>query len=848
MSQTAKIIIKAIDDASKTFEKIRGEIDKTKKTTDKFASAMQKNNAEQIARQKALAGSFKMVGNVMIAAGALATTALGLAAKSAIDFEDAFAGVRKTVSLGEEEMDGLARSIRDMATEMPVSTNELSKIAEIAGQLGIQTVPELEKFTRVMAKASTAITEVGVEQMSLSFAQIANVMGEPIDNIDRMASVVVELGNKMKTGEQKIFNYSKRLAPVASIVGMTTDQLFGLSAGLASTGIEAEAGSTAVQKAMLFMRQSASGATSTFIDNTKEIGKNTDKLSSLKNKLAVATQKQNEFTDSTKESTKLKISQDIAKYTDEIGGLDGALGILNETNGKMVASQSDFAEIIGVTKAEFAKMREEDPAGTFVKFLEGLKRLEEEGGDAAKVLDDLGLGSARSLKTLLASANTAEEIAKGLNLASAEMENNNALNTEYGKRLETTASQMVIFKQNINEVGITIGSALLPAINNIVQALIPFIQGFAKFADENPKVVVGILATIAALGGFVIAVRTINAVVGAIKLAGLAMGFSTVTAAVTALFGALSVIIPIIMGVVTIGTGLALIFDDIAMRTGITTERFEGIHNAMINGKAAWESVTTFATNLKDKLFGVRDGNKAIQISEEELATGRNTAINLNNSFLKAQQDIIDKKKRVQGANEDLREAERLYGADSDQYAEAQLKKEIADSDLTISRVAADEAADALRKQNEKIIEQEKPMVKSIENTDDAVKKSTGLVWKFSEAWWDVGAAIKRWSEGNNLGGGEGGATGATGSFAHGGVIPGAIDEPVPIIAHGGERVIPRTGMDAQGGSSGGTGGISISFNGPVNIDSEERVEKLAQMIEERLGRQNELARYGVGF
>lgn len=82
------------------------------------------------------------------------------------------------------------------------------------------------------------------------------------------------------------------------------------------------------------------------------------------------------------------------------------------------------------------------------------------------------------------------------------------------------------------------------------------------------------------------------------------------------------------------------------------------------------------------------------------------------------------------------------------------------------------------------------------------------------------------------------------GLFAHGGIVPGPIGAPVPIVAHGGERIIPRTGVDEMGGG----GGVTINFYGGVSMDSEERVNELAERISDILGRQNELARYGVSI
>lgn len=80
--------------------------------------------------------------------------------------------------------------------------------------------------------------------------------------------------------------------------------------------------------------------------------------------------------------------------------------------------------------------------------------------------------------------------------------------------------------------------------------------------------------------------------------------------------------------------------------------------------------------------------------------------------------------------------------------------------------------------------------------------------------------------------------------FEHGGIVPGPVGKPVPIIAHAGERVVPRSGVD---GGMGGTS-PSINFYGTVNMDSQDRVEELARQIGRVLGRQNELASYGAGY
>ena len=204
-------------------------------------------------------GTFKNVNKSMAASGA-AMTALGVAglaiSKSFIDvassFESAFAGVKKTVDLTAEEFDNLRISFKDLSKEIPVTFQELSSIGEIAGQLGVEGVANLEKFTKTIADISVS-TNLTAENAATSFARIANIMKEPIENVDRMGAVVVDLGNNFATTETEIATFANRIAGAGAIAGLSVDQIFAIGASFSSVGVQAEAGGTAVQKVLINM-------------------------------------------------------------------------------------------------------------------------------------------------------------------------------------------------------------------------------------------------------------------------------------------------------------------------------------------------------------------------------------------------------------------------------------------------------------------------------------------------------------------------------------------------------------------------------------------------------------------
>lgn len=174
------------------------------------------------------------------------------AVKSAIDFESAFAGVKKTVDATDTQLAKLKQGILDMSQELPTSAVEISAVAEAAGQLGIQTESILG-FTRVMVDLGES-TNMSADEAATTLARLANITGMSQDNFDRLGSVIVDLGNHLATTESEITAMGLRLAGAGSQVGMSEAQILSLAGALSSVGIEAEAGGSAVSKVLVDMQ------------------------------------------------------------------------------------------------------------------------------------------------------------------------------------------------------------------------------------------------------------------------------------------------------------------------------------------------------------------------------------------------------------------------------------------------------------------------------------------------------------------------------------------------------------------------------------------------------------------
>lgn len=172
--------------------------------------------------------------------------------KAAMDYESAFAGVRKTVDATEEEFAALSTGIREMTKVLPASAVEIAGVAEAAGQLGIQN-EHILSFTRTMIDLGEA-TNLSAEQAATEFARFANIVGMSQKDFDRLGSTVVDLGNNLATTESEIVSMGMRLAGAGAQIGLTEAQIMAFAGALSSVGIEAEAGGSAFSKVMVNMQ------------------------------------------------------------------------------------------------------------------------------------------------------------------------------------------------------------------------------------------------------------------------------------------------------------------------------------------------------------------------------------------------------------------------------------------------------------------------------------------------------------------------------------------------------------------------------------------------------------------
>lgn len=454
-------IQRLIDDGSieateEQYRDLEREIASTEAKLKKLTEEQKQFASVSAVQLQAVGKQFQQIGQKMSEAGQALlplTVAIGAVAAASvaasIQFESSFAGVKKTVDATAEELDKLAESARAAAMVKPVDVNDINQIMELGGQLGIAT-EQLDKFASVIGDLDVA-TNMDIESASTNLAQFMNICGTATEDIDRLGSTLVGLGNNSATTESAIMDMAMRIAGSGSQIGMTESQILGLSASLSSVGIAAESGGTAISTIMS------------------------------------------------------QIDKDVAK------GGDGLQA---------------WADVAGMSAQQFADAWENDAAAALVTLIGGMQEAVESGGNINLVLESLGVTALRQTDTLKRLTSASELMVSTIDVANVAWADNVALTNEATQRYQTTESRLLMLKNQVVDIGISIGSGLktaLLALMDVLQPVLNGIQGAARaFENANPAIQMLIISAVgltAGLGPLLIITGKITSGLGTLMIA-----------------------------------------------------------------------------------------------------------------------------------------------------------------------------------------------------------------------------------------------------------------------------------------------------------------------------------------
>lgn len=228
---------RAIQSAGRSMQRFETQIRQTDVAAAQLDQMLDKQRAD----------ATRALGQGMLAFGAATVAGLGMAVNAAIDWESAWTGVEKVLEGTPQQFERLEKSLRELA-RVGFAHEEVAGVAAAAGQLGVAT-DDVAEFTRVMLDMGVS-TNMSAEEASFAIARMANIMGTSMGDVQRLGSVIVDLGNNSATTERDIMEMGLRISGAGNTIGLTEAEVLSFAAALSSVGIESQAGGTAISRVM----------------------------------------------------------------------------------------------------------------------------------------------------------------------------------------------------------------------------------------------------------------------------------------------------------------------------------------------------------------------------------------------------------------------------------------------------------------------------------------------------------------------------------------------------------------------------------------------------------------------
>lgn len=241
-----------IDRGSKAWDEHIRKIKRVQTELDRVNKQMKGNESLWTRFSKTM---FQWGNALMVAAGAM--TGLVLSGRKAVEayaeMEQEMANVRKYTGMTAEQVEALNEEFKKMDTRS--SRQQLNKLAQEAGRLGMQSQEDVMGFVRAADKINVALDELG-EGATLTLSKLTDIFGDRErlgveKSLLAVGSVINELSQNSTASASYLAEFASRLGGVGAQAHMTTQQIMGFGAVLDSQNQKVESSSTALSQVIV---------------------------------------------------------------------------------------------------------------------------------------------------------------------------------------------------------------------------------------------------------------------------------------------------------------------------------------------------------------------------------------------------------------------------------------------------------------------------------------------------------------------------------------------------------------------------------------------------------------------
>jgi len=159
-----------------------------------------------------------------------------------------------------------------------------------------------------------------------------------------------------------------------------------------------------------------------------------------------------------------------------------------------------FARVAGVSADEFAHKFETNASGAIISFVEGLGSLTEAGYNTNEIFSELGFNGVNVQDILRRGAGAGYTLRNAIELANTSWEENTALTEAAGKRYDTTAAQIQVFRNRLTLLSDKIGSDLQHQFRGLIDIGNRALSWMSDLDDRTRRIVVSMGMVAAGIG------------------------------------------------------------------------------------------------------------------------------------------------------------------------------------------------------------------------------------------------------------------------------------------------------------------------------------------------------------
>lgn len=318
-----------------------------------------------------------------------------------------------------------------------------------------------------------------------------------------------------------------------------------------------------------------------------------------------------------------------------------------------------FADIAGMSAEEFARAWTDTPSAAMQDFIEGLVRVEDDGGSAITTLDELGITAVRQVQSIQGLMQMIEGLDNNLAMSEDAW---NGVSDEWGeagdaareaeRKAEGFSGSLSRLQNMAQNVGSELGESLAPAIDMVTDFLGDLYEEFVDLDDGTKQGIVAVGAFVAALGPLMLLEKGVSEFFGGIgkgidklknvgqataKVTGLTKVFEKLSPAVEGATGLLGGGFAKAAGVVAVGAVAALVAALVHERQEAekTKRATEGLREACSVAREGMTDAAESTESYTEQIFDARDAtdemkNRLVELADSFDEINREASIDLD--------------------------------------------------------------------------------------------------------------------------------------------------------------------------------------------------------------------------